>query len=399
MMKKEKIVSSPFIIKYAERINTLPPYLFAAIDQKKAEVKARGIDIIDLGVGDPDLPTPAHIVSALQQEAAKKENHQYPSYVGMPAFREAAAQWLNRRFEIDCNPASEILSLIGSKEGIAHIPLAFVNPGDYVLVPDPGYPVYAVATGFAGGIVHKMPLLEENGFLPDLQAIPDDIAERAKLIFINYPNNPTGAVADRNFFEQVIIFARRHNIIVCHDAAYTELAYNDYRPLSFLQVPGAKEVGIEFHSLSKTYNMTGWRIGFAAGNAEVVKGLGKVKTNIDSGAFQAIQAAAIVALTSDQHCVAELCRIYQHRQELMVNALKKAGFTLAVPKATFYLWIKNPTGMDSAGVAAMLLEQAGVVVTPGNGFGDAGEGYFRISLTVPEARLQEAGERIIKAIG
>ncbi len=392
-------MASPFTINYAERINTLPPYLFAAIDQKKAEVRARGIDIIDLGVGDPDLPTPAHIVRALQQAAAKKENHQYPSYVGMPSFREAAAQWLNRRFEIDCDPAAEILSLIGSKEGIAHIPLAFVNPGDYVLVPDPGYPVYAVATGFAGGFVHKMPLLEENGFLPDLQAIPEDIADRAKLMFINYPNNPTGAVADQNFFEQVIIFARRHNIIVCHDAAYTELAYNDYRPLSFLQVPGAKEVGIEFHSLSKTYNMTGWRIGFAAGNAEVVNGLGKVKTNIDSGAFQAIQEAAIVALSADQHCVVELCRIYQLRQKMMVNALKKAGFTLSVPKATFYLWIKNPVGMDSAGVAAMLLEQTGVVVTPGNGFGDSGEGYFRISLTVPEARLQEAGERIIKAIG
>jgi len=392
-------VTPPFNIEYADRINTLPPYLFAAIDKKKAEVKARGVDIIDLGVGDPDLPTPAHIVSALQHAAAKKENHQYPSYVGMPAFREAAAQWLSRRFGFDCDPAREILSLIGSKEGIAHIPLAFVNPGDYVLVPDPGYPVYAVATGFAGGLVHKMPLLEKNGFLPDLEAIPEDIARRARLMFINYPNNPTGAVAGEDFFERVIVFARRHNIIVCHDAAYTELAYQDYRPLSFLQVPGAKEVGIEFHSLSKTYNMTGWRIGFAAGNAEIVNGLGKVKTNIDSGAFQAIQEAAIVALSADQHCVAELCRIYRQRQELMVNALKTAGFDLAVPRATFYLWIKNPPGMDSASVASMLLEEAGVVVTPGNGFGEAGEGYFRISLTVPEARLQEAGERIIKAIG
>ena len=385
-------------IEFAERIKRLPPYLFAAIDAKKAEVQAQGVDVIDLGVGDPDMPTPAHIVAALQQAAARPENHQYPSYVGMLSFRQAATEWFSRRFGVDFDPATEVVSLIGSKEGIAHMPLAFVDPGDYVLVPDPGYPVYAIATTFAGGLPWKMPLKAENGFLPDLDAIPAEIAQKAKLLFINYPNNPTGAVADEAFFLKVIEFAARYNVIVCHDAAYTEMAYDGYKPLSFLEVPGAREVGIEFHSLSKTYNMTGWRIGFAIGNPELVAGLGKVKTNIDSGAFQAIQEAAISALSSDQLCVREMCEIYRKRRDLMVSFLTRAGFTLKAPQATFYLWINNPAGMTSAEVSTMFLEKAGVVVTPGNGFGDAGEGYFRISLTVPEARLNEAGERIVKAL-
>ncbi len=385
-------------IEFAERIKRLPPYLFAAIDAKKAEVQAQGVDVIDLGVGDPDMPTPAHIVAALQQAAARPENHQYPSYVGMLSFRQAATEWFSRRFGVGFDPATEVVSLIGSKEGIAHMPLAFVDPGDYVLVPDPGYPVYAIATTFAGGLPWKMPLKAENGFLPDLDAIPAEIAQKAKLLFINYPNNPTGAVADEDFFLKVIEFAARYNVIVCHDAAYTEMAYDGYKPLSFLEVPGAREVGIEFHSLSKTYNMTGWRIGFAIGNPELVAGLGKVKTNIDSGAFQAIQEAAISALSSDQLCVREMCEIYRKRRDLMVSFLTRAGFTLKAPQATFYLWINNPAGMTSAEVSTMFLEKAGVVVTPGNGFGDAGEGYFRISLTVPEARLNEAGERIVKAL-
>ncbi|NPA24302.1 MAG: LL-diaminopimelate aminotransferase [Deltaproteobacteria bacterium] len=385
-------------IEFAERIKSLPPYLFAAIDAKKAEVQAQGVDVIDLGVGDPDMPTPAHIVAALQQAATRPENHQYPSYVGMLSFRQAATEWFSRRFGVDFDPATEVVSLIGSKEGIAHMPLAFVDPGDYVLVPDPGYPVYAIATTFAGGIPWKMPLKAENGFLPDLDAIPAEVAQKAKLLFLNYPNNPTGAVADETFFLKVIEFAARYNVIVCHDAAYTEMAYDGYKPLSFLEVPGAREVGIEFHSLSKTYNMTGWRIGFAIGNPELVAGLGKVKTNIDSGAFQAIQEAAISALSSDQLCVREMCEIYRKRRDLMVSFLTKAGFSLKAPQATFYLWINNPAGMTSAEVSTMFLEKAGVVVTPGNGFGDAGEGYFRISLTVPEARLNEAGERIVKAL-
>jgi len=391
-------VSKKLNIEYADRIKQLPPYLFAAIDVKKTEVQAQGVDVIDLGVGDPDMPTPAHIVQSLQLAATNADNHQYPSYVGMLSFRKAAADWFARRFGVSFDPATEVLSLIGSKEGIAHMPLAFIDPGDYVLVPDPGYPVYAVATSFAGGVPYMMPLKAENGFLPDLEAIPEEIAQKSKLMFINYPNNPTGAVADIDFYLKVIEFAARYNIIVCHDAAYTEMAYDGYKPLSFLEVPGAREVGIEFHSLSKTYNMTGWRIGFAIGNPKLVAGLGKVKTNIDSGAFQAIQEAAITALSSDQQCVKEMCDIYRKRRDLMVSFLNKAGFTLVSPKATFYLWINNPQGMTSAEVSAMFLEKAGVVVTPGNGFGDAGEGYFRISLTVSEDRLNEAGERIVKVL-
>ncbi len=391
-------MSKKLNIEYADRIKQLPPYLFAAIDVKKTEVQAQGVDVIDLGVGDPDMPTPAHIVQSLQLAATNADNHQYPSYVGMLSFRKAAADWFARRFGVSFDPATEVLSLIGSKEGIAHMPLAFIDPGDYVLVPDPGYPVYAVATSFAGGVPYMMPLKAENGFLPDLEAIPEEIAQKSKLMFINYPNNPTGAVADIDFYLKVIEFAARYNIIVCHDAAYTEMAYDGYKPLSFLEVPGAREVGIEFHSLSKTYNMTGWRIGFAIGNPKLVAGLGKVKTNIDSGAFQAIQEAAITALSSDQQCVKEMCDIYRKRRDLMVSFLNKAGFTLVSPKATFYLWINNPQGMTSAEVSAMFLEKAGVVVTPGNGFGDAGEGYFRISLTVSEDRLNEAGERIVKVL-
>ncbi|MBN2706895.1 MAG: LL-diaminopimelate aminotransferase [Deltaproteobacteria bacterium] len=384
--------------EYADRIKQLPPYLFAAIDAMKAEVEARGTDVIDLGVGDPDMPTPAHIVGRLQQAATKVENHQYPSYVGMLAYRQAVSDWFARRFGVRFDPAREVVSLIGSKEGIAHMPLAFVNPGDYVLVPDPGYPVYSVATSFAGGVPYLMPLKAENGFLPALDAIPAEIAAKARLMFINYPNNPTGATADHDFFARVVEFVAKNHIIVCHDAAYTEMAYDGYRPLSFLEVPGAREVGIEFHSLSKTYNMTGWRIGFAIGNPDLVSGLGKVKTNIDSGVFQAVQEAAISALSSDQQCVMEMNEIYRQRRDLMVGFLRKAGFTLNSPQATFYLWIKNPKGMTSSQVSAMFLEKAGVVVTPGNGFGASGEGYFRISLTVPEARLNEAGERIVRAL-
>lgn len=391
-------MSAKMKIEYAQRIKDLPPYLFAAIDAKKEEVKAKGVDVIDLGVGDPDMPTPAHIVKSLQEAAARPEHHRYPSYVGMLSYRQAAAAWFQRRFGVSFDPATEVVSLIGSKEGIAHVPLAFVDPGDYVLVPDPGYPVYGIATSFAGGIPYLMPLKAENDFLPDLDAIPAEVAAKAKLMFINYPNNPTGAVADEAFFARVIEFSARHNIIVCHDAAYTEMAYDGYVPMSFLQVPGAAEVGFEFHSLSKTYNMTGWRIGFAIGNRELVAGLGKVKTNIDSGAFEAIQQAGITALSSDQQCVREMNDIYRERRDLMVDFLRRAGFTVSSPKATFYLWINNPKGMSSAEVSTMFLEKAGVVVTPGNGFGAAGEGYFRISLTVPKERLNEAGERIVKTL-
>jgi LL-diaminopimelate aminotransferase len=378
----------------AERLKILPPYLFREIDRKKAEVMARGVDIIDLGVGDPDLPTPGHIIGALKEAAEDPANHRYPSYSGMVLFKEVAAQWYQKRFGVTLDPKTEVVTLIGSKEGIAHFPLAFVNPGDAVLVPSPAYPVYKIATIFAGGTPVAMPLLEENNFLPDLERIPIDMAKRARIIFLNYPNNPTAAVADLEFFDRVVAFAKRHELIVCHDAAYTEMAFDGYSAPSFLQASGAKDVGLEFHSLSKTYNMTGWRIGFAVGNREAVEGLGAIKSNIDSGAFQAVQLAGMTALLGDQACVSEMNRVYGERRDMVVQGLRKAGFQLASPKATFYLWVKVPSGYSSAEITTRLLDECGVVVTPGNGFGEPGEGFFRIALTQKPDRLAQALERI-----
>jgi len=380
----------------AERLKRLPPYLFKEIDRKKAEVKARGVDIIDLGVGDPDLPTPPHIIEVLKKAVEDPGNHRYPSYSGMGGFKEAVAEWYGRRFGVQLDPKTEVVSLIGSKEGIAHFPLAFIDPGDVALVPTPAYPVYHIATMFAGGESYFMPLLKKNDFLPDLDAIPGEVAGRARVMFINYPNNPTAAVADRAFFERVVAFAKDKNLIVCHDAAYTEMGYDGYQPPSFLEVPGAKDVGLEFHSLSKTYNMTGWRIGFAVGNREAVDGLGAIKSNIDSGVFQAVQMAGIEAIAGDQACVDEMRTVYTRRRDLMVKGLEKAGFRLRVPRATFYLWVEVPAGYTSAQVATRLLEEAGLVVTPGNGFGEPGEGYFRIALTQNRERLAEAIERLQK---
>jgi len=378
----------------AERLAKLPPYLFKEIDRKKEEVMARGVDIIDLGVGDPDLPTPAHIIDALKRAVEDPTNHRYPSYSGMKLFRQTVAKWYGERFGVGLDPTSEVVILIGSKEGIAHFPLAFINPGDTVLVPTPAYPVYHIATLFAGGQSFFMPLLETNGFLPDLDAIPGDVADRAKVMFINYPNNPTSAVADTTFFDRVVEFAKTHEVIICHDAAYTEMAFDGFRPPSFLEAKGAKDVGLEFHSLSKTYNMTGWRIGFAVGNQEAIQGLGAVKSNIDSGAFQAIQLAGIEAITGDQSCVEEMRQIYARRRDLMVQGLREIGLELIPPKATFYLWVRVPEGYTSASLATRLLEEAGLVVTPGNGFGEPGEGYIRIALTQNRQRLAEALERL-----
>lgn len=378
----------------ADRLKTLPPYLFAELDRMKAEVAARGIDIISLGVGDPDLPTLPNIIDRLKKAVDNPAHHQYPSYEGMPSFREAITGWYKDRFNVNLDPTGEVVSLIGSKEGIAHAPLAFVNPGDVVLCPDPGYPVYSIGTMFAGGEAYMMPLLEENLFLPDLSAIPSDILDRARVMFLNYPNNPTSAVATKEFFEEAIVFASKHNILVCHDAAYSEVYYDDELPMSFLQFPGAKEVGIEFHSLSKTYNMTGWRIGWVCGNEEAIGAMGKIKTNIDSGIFQAIQEAGIEAIQGDQEPVALLRKVYQSRRDLACDFLSKKGFSFMVPKATFYLWVRTPEGLSSAQFAGRVLTETGVVLTPGNGFGDNGEGYFRISLTVSEERLQEALGRI-----
>ena len=378
----------------ADRLKKLPPYLFKEIDRKKAEVMARGIDIIDLGVGDPDLPTPPHIIEALKKAVDDPAHHRYPSYSGMRDFKEAVAQWYQERFGVELDPGSEVVSLIGSKEGLAHFPLAFINPGDIALVPTPAYPVYHIATLFAGGESFFMPLLSENGFLPDLDAIPDEVAARAKIMFLNYPNNPTSAVADLEFFTQVVEFARERKIVVCHDAAYTEMAFDGYRPPSFLEVEGAKEVGLEFHSLSKTYNMTGWRIGFAVGNPQAIEGLGAIKSNIDSGVFQAVQMAGVDALLADQSCVREMVEVYTRRRDLMVRGLKDAGYQVKTPKATFYLWVNVPKGFTSTQLATRLLEEAGLVVTPGNGFGEPGEGYFRIALTQKRERISEAIARL-----
>ena len=381
----------------AERLKRLPPYLFKEIDRQKAEVKARGVDIIDLGVGDPDLPTPGHIIEALKAASEDTANHRYPSYSGMNDFKYAVADWFVERFGVKLDPEKEVVSLIGSKEGIAHLPLAFINPGDVALVPTPAYPVYHTATLFAGGETYFMPILEGNCFLPDLGPIPREIAKRTRLMFINYPNNPTAAVADLDFFNTIVEFAKKNEILVAHDAAYTEMAFDGYRPPSFMEADGAMDVGIEFHSLSKTYNMTGWRIGFAVGNREAIAGLGAIKSNIDSGVFQAIQIAAIKALRNDQSCVRDMIQTYTRRRDLMAEGLREAGFPVEKPKATFYMWVRVPDGFTSAQLAGRLLEK-GVVVTPGNGFGEPGEGYFRIALTQRRDRLAEAIERI-KALG
>lgn len=380
----------------AARLSQLPPYLFKEIDRLKAEVAAKGVDVINLGVGDPDLPTPDFIVDALTKAAHKPENHQYPSYSGMNGFRTAAAAWCKKRFGLDLDPKTEVLTLIGSKEGIAHFPLAFIDPGDIALVPTPGYPVYHTGTSFAGGVSHFMPLLKENGFLPDLDAIPGDIARRTKIMFLNYPNNPTGACADRGFFEKVVAFAKQYEIIVAHDAAYSEMGYDSYRPMSFLEIEGARDIGVEFHSLSKTFNMTGWRIGFAVGNAEILDGLGQVKANVDSGAFNAVQEAGIAAMESDQSFVRDMQNIYARRRDILVAGLRKMGLDAPPPKATFYVWCPTPKGMKSADFTALLLKECGIVTTPGNGFGAPGEGYVRFALTVDEARMKEALARMEK---
>ena len=385
-------------IEKSDRLNSLPPYLFKEIDRQKEEVRKRGVDIIDLGVGDPDMPTPPHIIEALNKAAIDPANHRYPSYSGMGDFNEAVAGWYKRRFNVDLDYENEVVTLIGSKEGIAHIPLAFINTGDLALVTSPGYPVYHIGVQFAGGQAYFMDLLKENDFLPDLNAVPEEIADKARMMFINYPNNPTSAVAKKSFFQEVVTFAESHNIIVCHDAAYTEMAFDGYRPISFLEVEGAKAVGIEFHSLSKTYNMTGWRVGFAVGREEIIQALGQIKSNIDSGAFQAVQVAGIAALEDNQDCVDNMNKVYTERRDILVDGLVELGLSVEKPRATFYVWIEVPKGYNSAEFTSHLLSKGGIVVTPGNGFGEAGEGYVRMALTVDKERMKEAIERI-KSIG
>jgi LL-diaminopimelate aminotransferase len=384
-------------VELASRVRHLPPYLFASIDRMKQQAIEKGSDLIDLSIGDPDLPTPPHIVKAMQKAVEKPIHHRYPSYEGMLSFREAVARWYKKRFGARIDPQTEVLSLIGSKEGIGHIPLAFIDPGDTVLVPSPGYPVYSVSTLFAEGESYAMPLREENNFLPDLATIPKHTLRKTKLIFLNYPNNPTSAMAPITFYKEIIRIALKYNIIVCHDASYTEIYY-DKKPVSFMQIPGAKDVGIEFHSLSKTYNMTGWRIGFAVGNREILAGLGKIKTNLDSGVFQAIQEAAIVALDTDDRVLSAIRKTYQERGDALYAGLKKLGMHLMKPKATFYIWAKIPSHFDSMGFVTYLLNRAGVLATPGNGFGEAGEGYVRFALTASVERIKEAVVRIGKIL-
>jgi LL-diaminopimelate aminotransferase len=372
-------------------MSDLPPYLFARIDEMKEEQRQKGVDIIDLGVGDPDLPTPEHIVASLCTAAKDAENHHYPSYAGMPAYRSAVAGWYKNRFGVALDAEKEVLALMGSKDGIAHIAEAFVNPKDYVLAPSPGYPVYRTGTLFAEGRVHEMPLAAENNFLPVLDDIPGKIAKASKLMFINYPNNPTAAVAPDGFYREVVDFAGEHGIVVVSDNAYSEISYDGYKAPSFLETRGAMEVAIEMHSLSKTYNMTGWRIGMAVGNAEILAGLGRVKTNVDSGVFNAVQHAAITALTGPQDCVKDACAVYRERRDVLVSGLVDLGFDVPLPKATFYVWVPVD---DCMSFAAKLLNRAGIVATPGVGFGSSGEGYVRFAITRPAARIKEALERM-----
>lgn len=388
----------------SDRVAALPPYLFAGIDRAKAAVAARGVDVISLGIGDPDMPTPDFIIKAMQKAVANPANHQYPPYQGSLAFRKAVADWYAGRFGVKgLDPEREILCTIGSKEAIGHFPFAWVNPGDLVMGTSPGYPVYSIGTLFAGGEFLPLPLTEEHDFLPDLDAIPSTTWDRAKIIWVNYPNNPTAATAPLSFYEKLVSYCRKHQVILAHDSAYSEIYYDDAdKPHSVLEIPGAKEVALEFQSLSKTFNMTGWRVGMVVGNADLVQGLAKIKENMDSGTFQAVQEAGIVALQQQQtnpFCQ-ELRKIYKDRRDTVCTALRKIGLHFREPKASLYVWAKIPENFaDSESFVSKMLNETGVVLTPGNGFGAAGAGYFRISLTVPTARLNEAMARLAKMEG
>ena len=385
-------------IERSDRLKKLPPYLFVEIDKAKKKAAEEGRDIIDLGIGDPDIPTPRFIVDALNKAAHDPKTHRYSLDQGLPEFREAAAKWFKGRFNVELNPENEIYPLIGSKEGIAHIPLAFVNPGDTVLVPDPCYPPYRSSAIFAGGEVVSLPLVEKYHFLPDLKSISHHLLHKAKMIFINYPNNPTAATCDKKFFKNVIDFAARHNIIVCHDAAYSEIGFDGYKAPSILEVEGARDVAVEFHSLSKTFSMTGWRIGYACGNARIIEGLAKVKSNIDSGVFSAVQKAGIAALENYDRHINSVIKVYEERRNILFDGLTSQGFDVQKPKATFYVWAKALPRYTSATFAKALLDKTDIVVTPGNGFGEHGEGYIRMALTVDKNRTREVVERIKKRL-
>lgn len=381
-------------MRTANRIANLPPYLFAEIDRKAGLKRAQGIDVISLGIGDPDRPTPDRIVEAMGRAIHDPKNHRYPGYAGAPKYREACSAWMQRRFGVDVDPNTETLALIGSKEGIAHVFLAFVDPGDVTLVPGAGYPVYHTGGILCGGETYWMPMTEENGFLADFESTPADVLARTKMMFLSYPNNPTSAIADEEYFDRAIAFAGEHDILLIHDNAYSEIGYDGYRPPSLLERPGAKDVAIELFSCSKAYNMTGWRVAFACGNAAAIKALGTVKSNIDSGVFTAVQDAAIEAFAGPQDEIDALCAMYQRRRDLVMGALTKIGIRAAMPKATIYVWAKVPDGYTSAAFAEKILEEANVIVPAGSAYGPSGEGFIRISLTTPDERLEEAIARI-----
>ncbi|MBU1672124.1 MAG: LL-diaminopimelate aminotransferase [Actinobacteria bacterium] len=384
-------------MRHSHRLEEVPPYLFAEIDRKIAERRAHGVDVISFGVGDPDLPTPERVVEVLAAESRKPENQGYPSYYGLPEFRVAASRFMLNRFGVSVDPEKEVLSLMGSKEGIAHMALAVLDPGDIALVPEPGYPVYAMGTILAGARSHFLPLERRHGFLPDLDSVPTDVICEAKILWLNYPNNPTGAVADLEFFAHAVDFARESDLVLAHDNAYSEITYDGFRAPSLLQVPGAMEVGIEFHSLSKTFNMTGWRVGFACGNASVIEALGTIKTNIDSGIFNPIQLAGVQALDGERETSQSMCETYRARRDFLVSELSGLGWDVPTPRGGIYIWMPVPPGYDSIGFSRFVLDRAGVFFTPGNAYGPSGEGYVRISLTVPDARIREAVARLKEA--
>ena len=381
-------------MKVSERLEQIPPYLFAEIDRKIAEAKAKGIDIISLGIGDPDSPTLQPIVDEMHKAIDNPKNHDYPPYNGTEQFRKGACDWIKHRFGVELNPDTEMLANIGSKEAIAHIFFAYVDKGDYTLVPDPGYPVYHNATIFAGGTPYEMPLLEENGYLPDFDKIPEDIAKKSKLMFLNYPNNPTSATADLDFWKKAVDFCKKYDILLCSDMAYSEMTFDGYKAPSVLQVEGAKDVAIEFYSHSKSYNMTGWRVGFVCGNADAVKALGTIKNNIDSGTFKAIQQAATTAFTVDEKYITDLNNMYQERRDAAEEGFKELGWDIKPSKATFYLWLPVPKGMTSEEFVTVMLEKAHVVVPPGNGYGKYGEGYFRVALTKDVETIKKCIQRM-----
>lgn len=381
-------------MKVSERLELIPPYLFAEIDRKIAEAKAKGADVISLGIGDPDTPTLPPVVEAMHKAIDNPANHDYPPYNGTASFRKTACEWMKNRFGVELDADTEMLANIGSKEAIAHVFFAFVDKGDYTLIPDPGYPVYKNATIFAGGTPFSMPLLEENGYLPDFDKIPEDVAKKAKLMFLNYPNNPTGAVCDLDFLKKAVDYCKKYDILLCFDQAYCEMTYDGYVAPSVLQVEGGKDVALEFYSHSKSYNMTGWRVGWVCGNKDAVKALGTIKNNIDSGTFKAIQDAAIAAFNVDKSYIDRLNNMYQERRDAAEEGLRELGWDIKPSKATFYLWLPVPKGMTSEEFVTVMLEKASVVVPPGNGYGKYGEGYFRVALTKDVDTIKKCIQRM-----